>query len=268
MDLLPHFHREVRAFEAAARRAAAAGGAPPVPSCPGWSVSDLVVHLGSVHRGVAHIIRDRLTGPPDACDPAFSAGLPEDTADWPRPEHAPNHGPLPQSLADWFADGAAALEALFRSRAPEEPAWTWSRERTTGFWLRVQTIEAAVHRWDAENALGAPGPVDAALAAEAVDHSFEVMVPWSRTRTAAPPGSGERYRFRRTDGAGVWTVRFDGDDVRSGDGTGGQEACDVEVSGTASELMLFLWGRIPAGRLAVRGDRAVLDRYATLVPPV
>jgi hypothetical protein len=51
MDHLPHFHREVRAFEAAARRAAAGGGAAPgVPSCPEWSVSDLVLHLGYVHR--------------------------------------------------------------------------------------------------------------------------------------------------------------------------------------------------------------------------
>ncbi|MGK5728000.1 maleylpyruvate isomerase family mycothiol-dependent enzyme [Streptomyces sp. URMC 124] len=269
---LSAFHREVRAFEAAARRAAAGGGAPLVPSCPGWSVSDLVVHLGSVHRGVAHIIRDRLQGPPDPSDPAFSAGLPEDTAGWPRPEQAPNRGPLPPGLADWFAEGAAALEALFRSRDPQEPAWTWSRERTTGFWLRVQTIEAAVHRWDAENALGSPRPVDAALAADAVDHSFEVMVPWARARSAAPPGSGERYRFRRTDGAGVWTVCFDGDDVRvggpAGDRVGDGGSWDVEVSGTASDLMLFLWGRISAGRLAVRGDRGVLDRYAALVPPV
>jgi hypothetical protein len=32
--------------------------------------------------------------------------------------------------------------------------------------------------------------------------------------------------------------------------------------------MLFLWQRIPADGLDVRGDRAILDRYFTLVPPV
>ncbi|MEU5189697.1 maleylpyruvate isomerase family mycothiol-dependent enzyme [Streptomyces klenkii] len=263
MERILHFRREVRAFEAAARRAGRA--APLVPSCPGWSVSDLVVHLGSVHRGVAHIISHRLAGPPDpSADPSF-AGLPADTPDWPRPESAPNRGPLPGSLADWFAEGAAALEALFRARGPEAPAWTWSREQTTGFWLRVQTIEAAVHRWDAENALGTPGPVDAALAADAVGHSFEVMAPWSRARSAAPPGAGERYRFRRTDGDDVWTVCLDGDTMRT---TPDGAPCDAEASGTASDLMLFLWGRLPADRLTVTGDRAALDRYTTLVPPV
>jgi hypothetical protein len=32
--------------------------------------------------------------------------------------------------------------------------------------------------------------------------------------------------------------------------------------------MLFLWRRIPAERLDIAGDRNVLARYFTLVPPV
>ena len=67
MDFLPHFHREVVAFEAAVRRAVEA--APLVPTCPGWSTSDLVAHLGSVHRGVAGIITSRLTEPPGPISP-------------------------------------------------------------------------------------------------------------------------------------------------------------------------------------------------------
>ena len=43
----------------------------------------------------------------------------------------------------------------------------------------------------------------------------------------------------------------------------------IELIGTASDLMLFLWHRIPADeRLGVVGPRAVLDRYFTLVPPM
>ncbi|HEX4813516.1 MAG TPA: hypothetical protein VFV66_12280, partial [Nonomuraea sp.] len=78
-------------------------------------------------------------------------------------------------------------------------------------------------------------------------------------------GTGERYRFLRTDGPGGWVVRFDGDDVQlSADGEGD----GVEVAGTASELVLFLWRRIPADRLGVRGDKSLLDRYFALVPPL
>nr|BFE86052.1 hypothetical protein GCM10020093_086530 [Planobispora longispora] len=129
----------------------------------------------------------------------------------------------------------------------------------------MQTIEAAVHRWDAEGAVGTALPVDAELAADSVSQTFEVMAPARRALRQAPPGRGERYRFRRTDGADVWTARFEGDDVRLVEDGG---PADVELAGTASDLMLFLWRRLPAEHLDVSGDEAVLDRYFTLVPPV
>lgn len=264
MDFIPHFHREILAFETAARRAADADKAPLVPSCPGWSVSDLAAHLGGVHRYLTRIIRERLLEPPDTTDLNFLA-LPADRRGWPMPEHAPNHGPVPVSLIDWFADGACALESLFRTCGPDETVWTWSREQSTGFWVRMQTIEAAVHRWDAESAIGVAQPVEADLARDAISQIFEVMAPARRASGQAPPGSGERFRIRQTDGTGNWTVHFVGDDVRL---TESAEPCDVEVAGTASDLMLFLWQRIPAGGLVVQGDRGVLDRYFTLVPPV
>ncbi|HET6857164.1 MAG TPA: maleylpyruvate isomerase family mycothiol-dependent enzyme [Streptomyces sp.] len=269
MDFVTHFHRETLAFETAARRATGEA-APLVPSCPGWTVSDLVVHLATVHRYVARVVRERLTEQPDPTDLTF-LGLPADVHGWPRPENAPNHGPAPTGLIDWYAEGAAALEALFAERAADERVWTWAPEQTTGFWLRIQCIEAAVHRWDAESAFGAARPVDAELAADAVGHTFEVMTPARRAWQQAPPGAGERFAFRQTDGEGGWTVCFDGEDVRAtGGAEGGHdvESCDVEVAGTASDLMLFLWQRIPADRIEVKGDREVFDRYFTLVPPV
>ncbi len=135
-----------------------------------------------------------------------------------------------------------------------------------GFWLRVQAIEAAVHRWDAENALGAAQPIEAEFAAAAIGQNFRVMAPARRAWTQAPPGAGERYRFRRSDGPDEWTVCFEGDDVRLDGGAG---PCDAELTGTASDLMLHLWGRIPADRLAeVKGGKDALERYFALVPPV
>src|SRR3712207_1775237 len=73
-----------------------------------------------------------------------------------------------------------------RSMQQTQPVWTWSPERTTGFWLRMQTIEAAVHRWDAENAIGAGQPIDAELAADAVGQTFQVMAPARRAWRQAP----------------------------------------------------------------------------------
>jgi predicted lipid carrier protein YhbT len=41
---------------------------------------------------------------------------------------------------------------------------------------------------------------------------------------------------------------------------------DVAVRAPASDLLLFLWGRIPPDRLEVMGDTALLPRWFELVP--
>jgi uncharacterized protein (TIGR03083 family) len=260
MDFLPHFRRDVQAFETAVRKVD--GDAPIVPSCTGWTVTDLVMHLGWVQRFVVRIVSARLQVPPDPAGREFLQ-LPEVAVDWPRPDTAPNHGPLPASLADWFAEGAAELADLFARTDPGEQVWTWSQDQTVGFWLRIQAVEAAVHRWDAEGAVGTPQPFDADLAQHAILQHFTTMAPFWRVLKNAPAGAGERFRFRQTDGPGDWTVEFDRDQVRITDGPG-----DVELAGTASDLLLVLWKRLPAEHLDILGDRAVLDRYFTLVPPV
>lgn len=267
MDPLAQFHRETRAFEAVVRRVAGAAAAP-VPTCPAWSVADLTLHLGAVHRFVTGVVREGVGAPPAgvalSLDHPFLC-LPADRADWPAPERAPNLGPVPEAMADWFAAGARALEEALREAGPAKSVWSWAPDRSVAFWTRIQAVEAAVHRWDAENATGTARPVDGGLAADAVAQMFEVMAPARRTWTPAPAGAGERFRFRRTDGPGEWTARFDGDAVRLTEGPG--PGADVELAGTASDLMLFLWDRVPADRLDVTGDRAVLARYRDLVPP-
>ncbi|MEU8362084.1 maleylpyruvate isomerase family mycothiol-dependent enzyme [Nonomuraea sp. NPDC048882] len=273
MEAAARLRREARAFGSAARQAAARGGTTLVPSCPAWSMADLVLHLGGVHRFVIVLIRDRLPAPPDLATVARTESPPSMDG-WPSMDGTPSAGPIPPTLLDWFDEGVERLVEQFGRHAPDDPAWTWSREQTVGFWLRMQVIEAAVHRWDAENAVGTARPIPPDVAVDAIPQTFEVMAPQRRAWSQAPPGKGESYRFVRTDGPGEWLVRFDGEHVRLADsGPANVEQADggpadVELAGTASDLMLFLWGRLPADGLDVRGDQAVLDRYFALVPPV
>ncbi|MCG5216630.1 maleylpyruvate isomerase family mycothiol-dependent enzyme [Streptosporangium sp. KLBMP 9127] len=268
VDYVGHFRREVAGFEDAVRVAAAAEIAPQVPSCPGWVMTDLVLHLGTVHRAVTTVIVERMTGPPVA--PGASSDLLEMLVRWLPPGQAPPGQtppalPLPPDLIGWFSEGARLLEQQFRAVPPQEPVWTWWHDHSVGFWHRVQAIEAAVHRWDAENAIGIPRPVPPDLASDTVSQTFEVMAPARRARVDAPPGRGERYRFQRSDGPGAWTLRFGADGVGTLDPS---EPADVTVTATASDLALFLWQRIPADRLHVEGDPALLTRYFELVPPM
>jgi uncharacterized protein (TIGR03083 family) len=266
MDRLSHFRRESAAFERAIRRAAGAGTAPLVPSCPDWSAADLALHMGAVHRLVAHLLTERVTVPPD---PAFrDTLLPSDVTGWPSPDPAeqPFRGPVAPDLVDWFAAGAAELAQVLARTPSDAEVWTYGPPGTAAFWLRVQCIELSLHRWDAERALGEPGgPVAAEIAVDAVAQNFEVMAPMRRMMKPAPAGAGERYRFRRTDGPESWSVEFTGDEVRLSRPAGD---ADVELAGTASDLLLHLWGRLPAEELAVSGDKALLERFFTLVPHV
>ena len=129
----------------------------------------------------------------------------------------------------------------------------------------MQAIEAAVHRWDAENAVGVAQPLDPALAADAIGQTFEVMAPMRRFVGKAPPGHGERFLFQRTDGPGKWAVQFDGDAVLLG--TPGSHY-DIQISGTTSDVALFLWQREVTGKLDIQGDTSLLSRYFALVPPL
>ena len=263
VDYIGHFRREIAAFEAAGRVAASFEAAPAVPSCPEWVMTDLVLHLGVVHRSVARVIGERIQQPPNIGDRS-RLGLAAEWTGWLPPGRAPQRSPVPAALLTWFHAGAADLQERFRAADPGEPVWTWWADHTVGFWQRMQAIEAAVHRWDADNSVGPVQPIDPALAADAVGQTFEVMAPMRRAYAQAPPGQGERFLFRRTDGEGTWAVRFDGADVEVGPGGPG----DIEISGTASDLMLFLWQRIGAERLGVRGNESLLDRYFVLVPPL
>src|SRR5215472_3260912 len=89
VDYAGHFEREAAAFEAAARRAAEGGAAPAVPSCPGWAVTDLVLHLGMVHRLVARVIGERMQQPPALAGDLSWLGLPQEWTGWLPPGRAP-----------------------------------------------------------------------------------------------------------------------------------------------------------------------------------
>jgi uncharacterized protein (TIGR03083 family) len=188
VDYVGHFRREVAAFEAAGRAAIGFEAAPAVPSCPGWVVTDLVLHLGVVHRAVARVIGERLQQPPGGGGRRW-LGLAEEWTGWLHPGRAPRRSPVPADLLGWFRVGAADLQDRFRAAGPGEQVWTWSADHSVGFWQRMQAIEAAVHRWDAENAVGTARPLDAALAADAIGQTFEVMAPMRRGVGKAPPGS-------------------------------------------------------------------------------
>ncbi|MEX1007810.1 MAG: maleylpyruvate isomerase N-terminal domain-containing protein, partial [Acidimicrobiia bacterium] len=119
--------RESAALADAAERA---GFDAPVPSCPGWTVADLVAHIGEIQRWARITVEQRAT------ERISRRTLPS----------AP---PAPELLA-WFREQTPALVATLAATDSATPVWSWTDDNTARFWFRRQANEVAVHRWDAE----------------------------------------------------------------------------------------------------------------------
>jgi uncharacterized protein (TIGR03083 family) len=207
----------------------------PVLSCPGWTMVDLVVHAGLVQRWATEIVATNAQE-----RPAFG--------------EAPKLA-TPAELADWFREGSEALVAALQAADGDAPVWNFAFDRKLMFWFRRQAQEVSVHRWDAELTAGAPTPLDAALAADGIDEWLGMLA--VRGAGALPEGETETtIHLHCTDVDGEWLVRRspDGLDIERAHAKG-----DVAARGTASDLDLYLWGRVPVGALELFGDPALLE---------
>jgi uncharacterized protein (TIGR03083 family) len=238
----------------------------PVPSCPGWHMVDLLVHVGGVHRAQTAIVAERATAAQGIRKEMF-AGVPG-LLDWLEKSTlfggASDLSAVPDGVVDWFRGGCAALVAALSAADADDVVWSWSSDQTVGHYVRMMPIETAVHRWDAQRAVTDAAPIAADLAAAGIGHTFEVMVPMRRSIRPSARGDGETYCWTATDIGRRWVVRFqDGSVVVVADE---EDSSGVSVSGSASDLFLFLWGRLPVTQLDVIGPMALLNRYFDLAP--
>jgi len=212
--------REAAALAAAAENA---GLDAPVPSCPGWDVAELLAHIGGVHRWARSVL---------AGERAFPA------VDVPPGPERPT----------WVTAGASDLADALEAADPNTPAWSWTDDRTVGFWARRQAAETAVHRVDAELATGEPRPVERELAVDAIDEFLAMLT--ARREAPALPTVGSVH-LHCTDGEGEWLVRLtDAGPVVTREHAKG----DVALRGAASDLLLVGYGRLAPDAVETLGD--------------
>jgi uncharacterized protein (TIGR03083 family) len=227
--------------------AASLGLDPAVPSCPGWTVRDVVRHTGAVHRHKEQIVRERWRdAAPDPIDP-------------------PTEG-----LVEWFLFGSETLLATLSRTDPTIPVYSWfPPDQSVGFWYRRMAHETAIHRVDAELGHGIINPLEPALAADGVDEILTVMMegyPDWATATA----TDQTLRIDCRDRSDSWSMRF-----ITWSGTGPESETKYEnkpgiavedvdnpatiLGGAAGDLDLFLWGRGPKDHLTTEGDPSLID---------
>lgn len=229
-----------------------------VPTCPDWSADDLLWHLANVQRFWSSIVIDRPTELDEADEPERPAAYADVLA----------------AFDEWSAALVGALDGV----DPKDEAWTWSEDHTVGFILRRQAHEALVHRLDAELTAGSVTEQPAELAADGVAEILDVMFGGCPSWGSWSP-LPHYVRIDCTDtGHEIWVQfgLFSGTDPDSGEATVDEEDFhvvdapadlepDVVIDGPAGALNAWLWHRGDDDELSVAGDKAIHDRFLTVV---
>ena len=182
-----------------------------VPQYPTWTLRDLVVHVAGVHGRTATICRTL-----------------------PRERIATAALPSGRDALEWADEQLAAMLEGLRTADPEAVTWTFVADPCLRFWGPRMVVETAVHRWDAESAVGDPQPLSAEVSVHGLDEFSELYLP------------------RLGDVPAIELVAVDlGRRWRYGSGTP-----MATVEGTASDLFLRLMSR-PGAALPTEWERAV-----------
>jgi uncharacterized protein (TIGR03083 family) len=210
----------------------------PVPSCPGWTLSDLVRHVGEVYLYKVEMMR--IGGHADA---------------WP-PDAMNDEPPL-----DLLDRAYAALSAEFAARRPEDHTFTWyDPDQTVGFWIRDMAHETVIHRVDAELAAGRPiAAIPDDLAADGIDELLVAFVQYDIALLPAKFASLLASAGDRTVGVvtahGSWLVRLADGSLQVDAPVVGSP--DATVRGPAPDVLLWLWNRSSENVTTAGDDEAI-----------
>ena len=202
-----------------------------IPSCPGWSMEELVWHTGGVLHFWGTLTREKLLDPE-------AVGTPE--------------RPARDELVEWYRGKLRDVHGALSAADPSTRVWTWSGENDVAWVRRRMAQETAVHAWDATAATNEPLAIDSDLALDGVSEFLEFFIP------KASEIGDVTVHLHATDADGEWFIAVNDGQlaVRHEHAKG-----DVAVRGTASNLLLLLWGRLPEAEVEVHGDRAALFRF-------
>ncbi|GAA1669175.1 maleylpyruvate isomerase family mycothiol-dependent enzyme [Nonomuraea maheshkhaliensis] len=215
----------------------------PVPTCPGWTLAELVTHVGRLHRWAVHMLRGQVR------ERLWSRQVPDGLAEGATGDAA------------WLTAGAAELLETLASTDPDTEVWTWGPDNRASWWPRRMFFESLVHRADAELALGIDPEIPAGTAIDGIEeflHNLPYAV-WV-TRSLAGLGlEGATIHLHASDADGEWTITQG--PAGKIEWARGHAKGDAAVKGPVSDLLLLLYGRRSPDALTVHGDRELLDRW-------
>ncbi len=237
-DLLRLIDERSAAFRAAV--AAAPSLDVTVPSCPEWTLADLAQHIGDGRRTWAATV---------AAGPATARA---DGRDVPVPERR-------DEIPAWLEDATRELVTALDEAGPDRECWAWwtGSPHNAGAVARHQLQQLAVHTYDAQLTIGAAEPLPTEIALDGVDEFLQTCV-----TTASPwPHEPATIGYHAAEGRSWWLL-LDG----NGAHTVQETDATAEATATASDLVLFMYGRHDLSAMDASGDHRVFERLIAWEP--
>lgn len=226
---------EVFAQQSALFRTAVAAADPTddVPSCPGWTFTELTLHVGRFLQTVTRYLT--------------SASIVEL-----RPPPVPTQVDPVTYLDEQIV---AAAEVLARTSG-NRPVWTFSPSAPDLAWVWHRRVahELNLRRWDAQAALRTLTPTDRDQAADAIDELLSTLLA-ARLRLDSPPAASGTVVVSCTDGPESWFVRLARGEVPEVRRAARGEQADAALSNRTANVLYQLRGRM---QLTGTGDYSVL----------
>jgi uncharacterized protein (TIGR03083 family) len=211
----------------------------PLPTCPDWTVRDLVRHIGGIHRWATAIVSRTRT---ERFDPF---------------QELEGHWPADYALVDWFREGHLALVDALDSAPPDLQCFTFlPAPSPRAMWARRQAHETGIHRADVEGASGPITPYDPGVAADGIEELLFGFL--SRPRSKPTAEVPRTLQLRAIDSGRDWRVAIgpNGPSV-----TREYAPADCSVSARTSDLFLLLWNRRSLQGLDVAGASELLELW-------
>jgi uncharacterized protein (TIGR03083 family) len=240
-------------------------------ACQPWLVKDLLRHTGYIHRWAARHLTE----------------CPDTVLDGPPEEEILRGGAADDDLLAWFRAGHAALVETLSAADPGLRCATFmDAPSPLAFWARRQAHETAIHRADAESALGARPEYPPDFAADGID---ELIMGFGQRRKYRPPADrGGGMDVRTTDTGHAWHVAANDGRIQArrvpgvpdrdpgpAPASAAPAAASAEpagpagctVTGPASGLYLYLWNRsdAPQAGVTITGDPGFLATWQSSV---
>ena len=224
----------------------------PVPTCPGWTMLQLLRHVGRGDRWAAQIIRDRADGYLD-------------------PRQVPDGRPPddPSDARDWLIAGPRTLLDAVQTAGPDTLVWTFLGPRPAQWWVRRRLHEATVHGADAALATGSSYALSADLSADGIDEWLDRLVVELAAAPTMAIDDGVAIALEATDIDGAeyrsWHVHGLSKGIAWHRGGAGEPA-QTRLSGTATQLFLALVRRYIVDDAQFQGDEEVWRRWLAGTP--